>query len=156
MTAAAIVQRASEEGLNLTLTPAGNIKAVGEGQAVARWLATLRKHKSEIINLLRVRSRDRLANSQWSTGDWLALYDERADIGEFGGQVSRLEAEDHAYEYCVVEWLNRHHETSPPGQCARCEQPDQPNHVVVPFGTDSHVWRRARARPRQRWRRWEL
>jgi adenosylcobinamide kinase/adenosylcobinamide-phosphate guanylyltransferase len=55
MTAAAIVRKASEEGLNLTLTPGGNIKAVGEGQAVVRWLPVLQRHKSEIVNLLRFR-----------------------------------------------------------------------------------------------------
>ncbi len=66
MTAAAIVRRAYEEGVNLTLTPAGTIKAVGEGQAVARWLTVLQKHRSEIVNLLRVRPSDSLAKAQWS------------------------------------------------------------------------------------------
>ena len=108
MTAAAIVRKASEEGLNLTLTPAGNIKAVGEGQAVARWLPVLQRHKSEIVNLLRVRPSDPLAKSQWSTEDWLALYDERAAIAEFDGGSSRREAENIAFDECVMEWRVRH------------------------------------------------
>src|SRR4051794_16996665 len=57
MTAAAIVRRAAEEGVNLTLTPAGAIKAVGEGQAVARWLVILRKRKPDIVNFLSASSR---------------------------------------------------------------------------------------------------
>ena len=108
MTAAAIVRKAYEDGVHLTLTPAGTIKAVGGRQAVARWLTVLQKHRSEIVNLLRVRPSDALAKAQWSNEDWLALFDERAALAEFDGGLSRREAEDIAFDECVMEWRARH------------------------------------------------
>jgi len=52
MTAAGIIQAAKAEGLIVTLSPGGSIKAIGEQSAVNRWRPTLKEHKAEIINLL--------------------------------------------------------------------------------------------------------
>jgi hypothetical protein len=90
----------------------------------------LRAIKSQILRNL----------DAWDFADWQAFYDERAGITEFDGQALRLEAERHAHESCIVEWLNRHPAASVPGQCALCGQLDRSDHVVVPFGTDQHTW----------------
>jgi hypothetical protein len=115
---------------------------------------TLSKHGDEImldgpeavltdalVGKLRALKPDLLRTLEhWDSADWQAFYDERASIAEFDGQASRLVAEQDAYECCIVEWLNRHPETSIPGQCAGCGQFDGSDHVVVPFGTDHHIW----------------
>jgi TubC N-terminal docking domain len=90
----------------------------------------LRAHKSDILRSL----------GDWDAVDWQAFFDERAGIAEFDGHVSRAKAERQAYEYCIVEWLNRNPEATVSGQCAQCRQPDRPDHVVVPFGTENHAW----------------
>jgi len=52
MTPAAIIKQASADGVNLALSPAGTIKATGEGAAVNRWIPILREHKPEIVAAL--------------------------------------------------------------------------------------------------------
>lgn len=79
---------------------------------------------------------------EWDASDWQAFYDERAGIAEFVGAAPRAEAEERAFECCIVEWLTRHLEPSEPDRCAWCEKVDQAGHSVVPFGTDrsGHTW----------------
>jgi hypothetical protein len=52
MTPATIIREAQSEGVKLALSPTGTIKATGDGAAVNRWLAVLREHKAEIIDVL--------------------------------------------------------------------------------------------------------
>lgn len=52
MTPAAIIREAQADGVKLALSPAGTIKATGDGAAVNRWLAVIRERKPEIINVL--------------------------------------------------------------------------------------------------------
>ena len=52
MTPAAIIKRAMADGVNLALSPAGTIKATGEGAAVNRWLPVIREHKPGIVTAL--------------------------------------------------------------------------------------------------------
>jgi hypothetical protein len=80
------------------------------------------------------------AFGEWDTADWKAFYDERAVIAEIGGGLPRPEAEGHAFQSCIVEWLQRHPEPSAHGRCARCGLTDRSDRVVVPFGTDNHAW----------------
>lgn len=49
MTPAAIIQQAAAEGVILPPTPAGTIKATGNGDAVTRWLPMIREHKAELL-----------------------------------------------------------------------------------------------------------
>lgn len=58
MTPAAIIRDASADGVRLTLSPSGTIKATGDGAAVRRWLATIREHKTTIIAHLRTAAKD--------------------------------------------------------------------------------------------------
>ena len=53
MTAADILKRATADGVRLTLTPAGTIKAMGAQSAVERWRDTLRDNRDGIILALR-------------------------------------------------------------------------------------------------------
>ena len=54
MTPAAIIREAQSEGVKLTLSHAGTIKAIGDGTAVNRWLAVIRENKAEIVEALKI------------------------------------------------------------------------------------------------------
>ena len=111
---AALIEELSQVGV--TLSKNGD-EIVLDGPAVVLTddlIEELRAHKSEILATF----------GEWDTADWQAFFDERAGIVEFDGDVSRQEAEDHALECCIVEWLNRHREPSDPSQCAHCRRPD--------------------------------
>ena len=53
MTPAAIIREAQSEGVRLAISPAGTIKATGDGAVVKRWLNVIREHKAQIINALK-------------------------------------------------------------------------------------------------------
>jgi hypothetical protein len=74
----------------------------------------LSRHKAEVVALLRP------AEDGWSAEDWKVFFGERAGVAEFDGGLPRAEAETLALECCVVEWVNRNPETSPPGRCRGC------------------------------------
>lgn len=52
MTPQTIIKNAAAEGVRLTLSATGNIKAAGDGAALSRWAGVIREHKAEIIHLL--------------------------------------------------------------------------------------------------------
>lgn len=52
MTPLAIIRDAAAEGVTLTLTPVGTIKATGKGAAVNRWIPVIREHKTGILAAL--------------------------------------------------------------------------------------------------------
>lgn len=58
MTPAAIIKEAMADGVSLTISPAGTIKATGDGAAVNRWLPAIREHKNEIVAALKVGAGD--------------------------------------------------------------------------------------------------
>ena len=62
------------------------------------------------------------------------------------------EAEAHAFECCVVDWLNRHPCPSTSTRCAQCGGPGSSSAVVLPFGTEpgTHVWLHAEC-----WAAWQ-
>jgi hypothetical protein len=53
MTPAAIIKQARADGVMLALSSTGSIKAVGNGEAVNRWLPVIREHKAELLAELR-------------------------------------------------------------------------------------------------------
>ncbi len=53
MTPATIIRQAQADGVKLALSPSGSIKAVGNGEAVNRWLPVIREHKAELMAVLR-------------------------------------------------------------------------------------------------------
>jgi hypothetical protein len=83
MTPAAIINEAMADGVSLTISPAGTIKATGDGAAVNRWLAVIREHKAEIIDVLKVGAGDTAATS-WG---WRVVYPEDHPGDKISGRV---------------------------------------------------------------------
>jgi hypothetical protein len=106
-------------------------------------LDLLARHKAGIVALLRP------ANDGWSGEDWLAFFDERAGLAERDGGLPRQEAEARAFEFCIVEWLNRNPVRSPPSRCLGCGQTDYSHDPLLPFGTEptGHAWLHSRCWP---------
>ena len=52
MTPAAIIRDAAADGVTLTLTSAGTIKAAGDSATVAKWLPSIREHKPGLVAVL--------------------------------------------------------------------------------------------------------
>jgi hypothetical protein len=73
MTPAAIIREAQADGVNIALSSSGTIKATGDGAAVNRWLAVIREHKAEIIDVQKVGAGDTTLASRW----WLIHYSDR-------------------------------------------------------------------------------
>jgi len=87
MTPATIIRDAKAEGVGLSLSPSGKIKATGNGDAVNRWLAVIRECKAELIEALKVGAGD--TAEPFDREAW----EERAGIAEFDGGLTRSEAE---------------------------------------------------------------
>lgn len=60
MNPATIIEQARADGVSLILSPAGTIKATGEGVAVSRWLPVIREHKPGIVVALQEAANDPL------------------------------------------------------------------------------------------------
>jgi hypothetical protein len=106
-------------------------------------LDLLARHKATVITLLRP------ANDGWSGERWLAYFDERAGVAEFDGGLPRREAEARAFEFCIVEWLNRNPARSLPGRCLGCGGSEHDHDKLLPFGTEptGHAWLHSRCWP---------
>lgn len=52
MTPATIIQEAKSEGVKITLSASGSIKAIGDQSAVSRWLPIIKESKPAIIAML--------------------------------------------------------------------------------------------------------
>jgi hypothetical protein len=76
MNPATIIREAQADGVKLVLSPAGTIKVAGDGAAVNRWLAMIREHKAEIIDVLKVGAVDTATASRW----WLIRYPDRDPV----------------------------------------------------------------------------
>jgi len=93
-------------------------------------LDALRRHKSEIVTLLRPKPDD------WMKDDWQAFFGERAGVAEFDGGLSRTDAEAQAFMCCVLEWLNHNPEPFNTDHCAWCGRPTESSGGVDVFGPD--------------------
>ena len=83
MTPAAIINEAMADGVSLTISPAGTIKATGDGAAVNRWLPAIRENKAEIVAALKVGAGDTAATS-WG---WRVIYPEDHSGDRISGRV---------------------------------------------------------------------
>ncbi len=90
-------------------------------------------------------------HSTWDADDWRAFLEERAGIAEHDGGLERIDAEQQAFECCVMEWLWRNPPpASGPERCAYCGEPlseagadgDQVNFPGLPYltGNGGHTW----------------
>jgi hypothetical protein len=142
MSAAEILRKARSAGIDLRVE-GDDLALHAQAPPPADLLQRLARYKPEIVALLR-QGRD-----GWSTEDWQVYFDERAGIAEFDGGLPRREAEARAFECCLVEWLNRSFERSPPGRCHACGGGDHAHEVLVPHGIEptGHVWLHSRCWP---------
>jgi len=76
MTPITIIRKTQEEGLRLTLSPSGTIKVTGDATVVNRWLALIREHKEEIIEVLSIGASCTETSSRW----WLIHYPDRDPV----------------------------------------------------------------------------
>ncbi len=83
MTPAAILKEAAADGVSLTISPTGTIKATGDGAAVNRWLPAIREHKAGIVEALKVGAGSTAATS-WG---WRVTYPEDHPGDRFNGRV---------------------------------------------------------------------
>jgi hypothetical protein len=105
-------------------------------------LDALSCHKLAILALLRS------GQDVWTAEAWRARFDERAGFLEHDGGLSRVDAEVHAFEHCIIEWLNANPSASPAGCCTWCGKAETPSATVLPFGTgEHHAWLHAECWP---------
>jgi hypothetical protein len=131
MSAIDLLRSAREIGVRLTID-GSDLLLDADREPSPDFLEAVRGHKSALVALLNV------PKSDWAASDWQAYFEERAGIAEFGGDLSRTEAEIRAFACCIIEWMERHPEPSQPDRCAWCDQPDLGGASVVPFGTQKH------------------
>src|SRR5271165_4168854 len=129
MNAAEVLRAARSAGIEVRIEGDG-LYLEATSQPPAEILERLVRHKPRIIALLRP------GRDGWSAEEWQAHFDERAGIAEFNGGLSRPEAEDRAFACCVVEWLNRNFERSPPGCCLACGGADRAHDALLPHGIE--------------------
>lgn len=96
MTPTATIQRAAADGVRLSLSPAGTIKATGDQAPVNRWLPVIREHKPAIVKALLEASA--LTGELEAIRAWLAFIGENdpAIIAEVLDKC-RTDAEARAY-----------------------------------------------------------
>jgi len=142
MSAAEALREARTAGIDLRVEGC-DLALHAQAPPPADLLQRLARYKPEIVALLRP------GRDGWSAEDWQVYFDERAGIAEFDGGLPRREAEARAFECCLVEWLNRTFEPSPPGRCRACGGGDHAHDVLVPHGIEptGHVWLHSRCWP---------
>ena len=143
MSAAEVLRAARIAGIDVRIEDDG-IALEAPAPPSAELLELLARHKPGIVALLLRPGRD-----GWSAEDWQTYFGERAGVAEFDGRLRRPEAEARAFECCVVEWLNRNFERSPPGLCLACGRDDHAHDVLPPHGIEptGHVWLHSRYSP---------
>jgi hypothetical protein len=144
MTAAEALEAAVAAGVAIAVE-CNDLVLAAASMPPAEVLDALRRHKSNIIELLRPGS------DGWSAKDWGAFFDERVAIAEFDGGLSHSDAEVEAFACCVVEWLNRHPVRSPPGRCLGCGGLEYGYDPLLPYGAEptGHAWLHSRC-----WEAW--
>jgi len=142
MNAAEALRTARAAGIELGID-GDDLVLEASAPPTAAILDLLSSHKASIVALLRPR------RDGWSADDWQAYFDERAGIVEFDGGLPRSEAEARAFACCMVEWLNRNFERSPPGHCLACGGGDHAHDALLPFGIEptGHAWLHSRCWP---------
>ncbi|MGX2042249.1 hypothetical protein ACWJKU_19285 [Methylocaldum sp. MU1018] len=101
MTPATIIREAQAEGVRLALSTAGTIKASGDGAAVNRWLAVIREHKTEILEVLKASTSDTAPltdTEETSIRAWLALI-EKTDPATIAEVIVQCQQDADAGDY---------------------------------------------------------
>ncbi len=146
MSAASAIRAARAAGITV-IADGEELVLEAAAEPPSHVIEDLRRHKQELLKLVALSNFD-----EWSRADWRAFFDERAGIAEFDGGLPRDQAEAHAFECCVVEWLNRNLIPTAPDSCLGCGEPERDQHILLPFGTQKtgHVWLHSRC-----WHAWQ-
>lgn len=85
MTPATIIRDAQSEGVRLTLSPTGTLKATGDDKAVRRWLGVIREHKGQLIDALQVGAGDTAHETDRGIAyrTWLIHYSDRDPVQSY-------------------------------------------------------------------------
>jgi len=116
MTVLAILDEIENEGIFLSISATGNIKAQGQLSTIQRWRESIRLNKNEILHSLKLRGRD------WRKEQWHEFFNQRADIVQFNVKLRREQAEEIAFYYCVDQWYKLNPCPSKLGRCAHCNK----------------------------------
>jgi hypothetical protein len=76
------------------------------------------------------------AGDHWVRDDYRAFCDQMTGTLLSEG-LSKPKAEAFAFECCVLEWLNRTFEPSPPGRCVYCRRGERNGDVLLPLGKEN-------------------
>ena len=111
-----VLERARQSGVTITVDDT-NLCLEADQPPPPDLLHDLRRYKPAILQELSGEPRA----SDWDVDAWRTYSDERAGIGEFDGELSRVDAEAQAFEDCVAQWLAMHRpEPTAPERCAEC------------------------------------
>ena len=90
MTPATIIKQSAAEGVILSLSASGNVKAAGDQEHVDKWLPVIREHKISIIALLSEAANDQTALTSFG---WLIHFTDRDLLTvTFSPEVNHAEA----------------------------------------------------------------
>ncbi len=97
-------------------------------------VARLRAAKPELLRTL--------TSATWDRDDWAAFYDERAAVLEHDHELPRGEAEAHAWEMTIIEWLRQNPEPAHRSDiCAYCgDRMTDVDGVPVLRSGGGHTW----------------
>lgn len=142
MNAVDAVRAARAAGLELEVD-GDDLLLAASAPPSASILEMLSRHKAAVVALLRP------GGDGWSAENWWSFFDERADIAERKGGLTRVQAEERAFACCEVEWLDRNFVCSPPRQCFGCGGGGHTHEPLLPFGIEppGHVWLHSRCWP---------
>jgi hypothetical protein len=134
MSAAASLKAARDAGVNVLIDGDG-LELDADAPPPPAILDLLSRHKLAILALLQP------GRDGWSAEDWQRFFDERAGFA-VGRGLPLPEAKAHAFASCVVEWLDRNFERSPPGRCFACGGPNYAYDALLPYGIKptGHAW----------------
>ncbi len=133
----AILDQIENEGVFLSISATGNVKAKGQLSAIERWRESIRLNKNAILQSLKLRQRD------WRKEQWHEFFNQRADIAQFNGKFGRGEAEEIAFFCCVDQWFKLNPCPSKSGICAHC---NKTTGIHIPYLTSQtslgpvHTW----------------
>jgi len=93
MNPATIIQELQVDGVSLTLSPSGTIKATGDGAAVNRWLTVIREHKTALVETLRAANDNTNQPDTAISFAWLIHFTDRDPLTvSFSPEVTHAEA----------------------------------------------------------------
>jgi len=103
MNVLAILDEIENEGIFLSISSTGNIKAQGQLSTIERWRESILLNKNEILHSLNLRGRD------WRKEQWHEFFNQRADIAQFNGKLGREHAEEIAFFAALTNGTNLIH-----------------------------------------------